>query len=67
MAATPKRGTVTRDLHDAWNAGTVKGDTVYAFWGCTYGCISPGGQAVSKEPGKGPFFEVPLDAVRWEG
>lgn len=38
------------------------GETVYEFHGCTYGCIGDG-IAVSREPGKEPFFEVPQDAV----
>lgn len=40
-----------------------KGVIVYPYGGCTYGCISDGGIAVSFEPGETPFFEVPRDAV----
>ena len=40
-----------------------KGDIVYEFGGCTYGCIEEG-VAVSKEKDKSPFFEVPWNAVR---
>jgi hypothetical protein len=63
----PKKGTLKRDLNESWNAGSKAGDTVYQFWGCTYGCISPGGVAVTRNPsGDYPFFEVPANAVKWE-
>jgi len=35
-------------------------DLVYEYTGPTYGCITPLGLAVTKEPGQTPFFEVPL-------
>lgn len=38
------------------------GEKVYEYLGCTYGCISSG-QAVSFEPGKTPFFEIPRNAL----
>jgi hypothetical protein len=40
-----------------------EGAVVYEYRGYTYGCISPGGIAVSFEPGETPFFQVPADAV----
>lgn len=40
-----------------------KGTTVYEFHGCTYGCVSPGGVAVTLEDGKAPFFEIPADSI----
>jgi len=36
------------------------GEIVYEYTGPTYGCVSPLGLAVTKEPGQIPFFEVPL-------
>jgi hypothetical protein len=41
-----------------------KGEHVYAYTGCTYGCVSDNGRAVSKVEGKTPFFELPRDALR---
>ncbi len=43
-----------------------KGDVVYRYTGCTYGCISPMGTAVSIEENKNPFFEMPNDSIRVE-
>lgn len=40
-----------------------EGTIVFEFLGTTYGCISPGGIAVSIKPHTNPFFEVPLDSV----
>lgn len=40
------------------------GTTVYRYDGCTYGCISPGGVAVTAEPHVTPFFELPRSALR---
>lgn len=45
----------------------VAGTKVFAYWGCTYGCISPSGRAVSLEQGKEPFMEIPVDALRADG
>lgn len=61
------KGTILFDLHDEWNDGVKAGDVVYRFDGYTYGCISPGGIAVTMEPDKHPFFEVPAISVVWEG
>lgn len=44
----------------------LKGTVVYEYGGCTYGCISSNGIAVTKKPDKAPFFEVPLDAITWK-
>lgn len=46
-------------LHSDIPIGTV----VYRFDGCTYGCISPLGVAVTFEPGDPPFLEVPRNAL----
>lgn len=40
-----------------------KGETVYEYYGHTYGCIGPGGIPVSEEPDTNPFFELPSDAL----
>ena len=57
---------VTRDVTPAecpWLERTVtKGEPVYRFDGCTYGCISDG-IAVTYQDGKTPFFELPNDAL----
>lgn len=44
------------------DADLPEGTVVHRYDGCTYGCIGAG-IAVSKEPGKTPFFEIPRDAV----
>lgn len=54
---------ITRELTDDWNKHTRPGQIVYRYRGYTYGCIAPGGIAVSLELGEPPFFEVPADAV----
>ena len=41
-----------------------KGDTIYRYNGCTYGCISPDGSAFTLVKDEEPFFELPNDAVR---
>lgn len=41
------------------------GRTVFKYSGCTYGCISEEGIAVSDKSDETPFYEVPFDAVRW--
>lgn len=38
------------------------GEVVYKYTGCTYGCIGAG-VAVSRQPDKTPFFEIPRDAI----
>ena len=40
-----------------------EGEEVYAFLGCTYGCVSPKGEAVTLVAGEGPFFELPASAL----
>lgn len=43
----------------------TKGETVYEYRGCTYGCINwQDGLAVSREPGQTPFHQIPRDAIR---
>ena len=37
-----------------------KGDIVYRYNGCTYGCISPLGIAITLKEGKTPFYEIPI-------
>lgn len=58
--------TVTRDVtrkECRWLESDVPAGTVlYEYWGYTYGCIHTG-IAMSKEPGKEPFFEMPRDAL----
>ena len=47
-------------------ADLPKGSIVFEYGGCTYGCISSNGIAVTLKPDKTPFFEVPktlLDEV----
>ena len=39
------------------------GAILYEYWGATYGCIGPGGIAMSFLPDQTPFFEVPYEAV----
>jgi hypothetical protein len=41
-----------------------KGTVVYRYFGYTYGVIGSG-IAVTLQPDKTPFFEVPADAVEW--
>ena len=59
---------ITRDVSldecDWLSAPLKAGDIVWTFYGVTYGCIGPGGTAMSREPNTSPFFEVPNDA--WE-
>ena len=40
-----------------------KGDVIYRYPSCTYGCISPSGTACTLVLGVTPFFEVPMDAI----
>jgi len=37
---------------------------VYKYSGCTYGCITDTGIAVTEVEGETPFFEVPKSAVK---
>lgn len=60
---------VTRDVTPQeciWLDKAVEKDTVVAeFRGCTYGCCSGQGKAVTNdlERGDGPFYELPNDAL----
>ncbi len=49
-----------------WLEETVKQETlVYTCSGATYGCIGPGGIAVTfKSDGDYPFFELPYNALQ---
>ena len=43
------------------------GEVVYRYYGITYGCIGPGGVAVTRKPPHQPqlpFFQVPEDALQ---
>jgi hypothetical protein len=40
------------------------GSIFYEYTGCTYGCISRDGVAVTLIPDATPFFEVPKDSVK---
>jgi hypothetical protein len=56
--------TVTTDECDWLDRDVIEGELVVAFFGCTYGCISPNGIAVSRTgPLDNPFFELPRDAI----
>lgn len=54
--------TVTREECPWLDADLPEGTTVYNYTGCTYGCISWQGKAVSIEE-NGPFLEVPRSAL----
>ena len=58
---------LTRDvsrLECPWlDADMVKGQSVWTYEGCTYGCVSDNGRAVSIIDGKTPFFELPREAL----
>lgn len=41
-----------------------KGEVVFEYNGVTYGCVSSDGSAFTIEEGKGPFFELPDNAVK---
>jgi hypothetical protein len=59
---------ITRDVTKEechWLDETIKaGTTVYLYDGCTYGCISDAGEAVSIVPNVDPFFEIPRNALK---
>ena len=40
----------------------LKGEVLHEFHGCTYGCTSRKGRAMSLD-GETPFFEIPNDAL----
>jgi hypothetical protein len=51
----------------SWLPGDLpEGTIVYEYNGCTYGCISRGGIAVTMVKNETPFFEVPMSAVTQE-
>lgn len=60
---------VTRTIRlDDWLDGEpspefTPGMIVHEYKGATYGCITPAGVAVTLEPGRTPFYELPQDAV----
>jgi hypothetical protein len=48
-----------------WLEKDVKAGTkVYVYTGCTYGCITPDGTAVTLVPNQLPFFELPNDSLK---
>jgi hypothetical protein len=53
---------VTREECHWLDADVDAGTVVTRFDGCTYGCVSPGGVAVTFVDG-GPFCELPADAL----
>ena len=40
-----------------------KGEILYEYHGCTYGCISNNGTACTETPNQTPFFEIPNNAI----
>ena len=54
---------VTREECPWLHRDFAEGETVYDYHGPTYGAISPAGRAVSEEPGKTPFLEIPRAAL----
>jgi hypothetical protein len=69
MNGTPQRLTVTRIVTRTecpWlRADLNVGDELYRFTGAMYGVITNGSAAcVRNADGSGPFFEVPIDAIR---
>jgi hypothetical protein len=42
----------------------LKGEVVWSYEGCTYGCVSSNGRAVSLIDGETPFFELPRNALK---
>lgn len=58
---------VTREECDWLERDLKKGKRLYKYLGCTYGCISDKGIAMTEDKGGGePFFEVPIDALSEE-
>ena len=43
-----------------------KGEIVFSFGGCTYGCVSPNGIACTEVKNETPFFELPEDCLTLE-
>jgi hypothetical protein len=57
---------LNRNLSDKDNysgRALKRGEIVYLYDGCTYGCISAGGVAVTFQPSETPFFQVPEDSL----
>jgi hypothetical protein len=58
---------ITRELKKSeyrWlDQDIPKGTVVFSYEGCTYGCISDRGQAVTLKENTNPFYEVPKDAL----
>lgn len=63
----PKTLVLTRPVTIAecpWlDADLAEGTVVWSYDNCTYGCVSPGGIAVTAKAAETPFFEVPEDAI----
>jgi len=55
--------TVTQKECPWLDADLPAGAQVWSYEGCTYGCTSPSGVAVSAKAAEAPFFELPKDAV----
>ncbi|HBC93349.1 MAG TPA: hypothetical protein DCZ10_10760, partial [Pelotomaculum sp.] len=64
-----RTGVINRDLtveeYNWLSKPIAKGTKVSLYIGCTYGCISPAGEAISYDGMDGLFTEVPWDAVDW--
>lgn len=61
------RHTLTVAEHPWLDRDIPAGSTVYLYEGCTYGCVSSDGEAITltNEP-LSTFYEVPLGSVQWE-
>ncbi len=61
-----KKRVLTRDVKKSecsWlDVDMKKGEIVYLYTGCTYGCCRD--EAYTYQEGKTPFFELPNDAVK---
>jgi len=44
--------------------GIKKGTILYSYPSCTYGCISPKGEAITFIEDQTPFYEVPKDSIK---
>ena len=68
-APTGKTGRLNKQLNVKdypWLDETLpEGLAVFAYLGCTYGCISDNGVAVCLEPNSSPFTEIPAESVDW--
>jgi hypothetical protein len=54
---------VTKKECDWLDRTFKKGEVVYEYRGCVYGCISYKGNAFTLEQDRTPFFELPNDSV----